>query len=328
MRQELVEKLSKITDEEKIILERKKGVEKKIYSSRKEFVIDKQKMLANNELIRVRTHTRFVDFPMHKHDYIEVVYVVKGSMKHVINDSEVLMEQGDMLFLNQHICHSIQPAGKDDVAVNFLIQPQFFDISFEMMTDKKNALADFIISILEKDVHAARFLHFRLDGIVEIENIVENLVYSLVSGDKQDDMINRNLMGVLFLYLLKYIGTLKKDQPNNYYDMKMAEVLGYIENNYAEASLTELADKVSMTTSVLCRFIRKKTGSTFSELLQQKRFSKAMNLLRETELSVGDIIHSVGYENNSFFHRKFREIYKISPKEYRNQIRSNVQKRT
>ena len=61
----------------------------------------------------------------------------------------------------------------------------------------------------------------------------------------------------------------------------------------------------------------------FTEYLQTKRLSEASRLLTETSLSVYEVSNAVGYENESFFRRKFKERYKASPKQYRMKKRSN-----
>ena len=53
------------------------------------------------------------------------------------------------------------------------------------------------------------------------------------------------------------------------------------------------------------------------ELLQEKRMQQAVYLLANSEIPVTDIIESIGYDNTSYFYRKFREKYGMSPKEYR-----------
>ena len=67
----------------------------------------------------------------------------------------------------------------------------------------------------------------------------------------------------------------------------------------------------------LSREIKKQTGKTYKELLQEKRMQQAVWLLTNSAVSVSDIIESVGYDNTSYFYRKFREKYGMSPKEYR-----------
>ena len=61
----------------------------------------------------------------------------------------------------------------------------------------------------------------------------------------------------------------------------------------------------------------KRQGFNFKELLQRKRLNKSVELMCDTDLAISDIIAAVGYENNSYFHRVFKERYKISPSDYR-----------
>ena len=67
----------------------------------------------------------------------------------------------------------------------------------------------------------------------------------------------------------------------------------------------------------LSREIKRRTGKTYTELLQEKRLSQAAWLLRNTRQKVADIGISVGYENLSYFHRIFAQHFGISPKAYR-----------
>ena len=79
MQKELLEQLRKITEEEKKILEGQE-VDKDLYTSGRDFIVDSRKMLEEGKLITVRTHTRFVHFPPHKHNYVEVLYVCMGCL--------------------------------------------------------------------------------------------------------------------------------------------------------------------------------------------------------------------------------------------------------
>ena len=73
----------------------------------------------------------------------------------------------------------------------------------------------------------------------------------------------------------------------------------------------------------LSREIKKRTGKTYKELLQTKRMNQAVYLLSSSTLPVADVIESVGYDNTSYFYRKFKEKYGVSPKEYREQVKEN-----
>ena len=94
-------------------------------------------------------------------------------------------------------------------------------------------------------------------------------------------------------------------------------ILSYINNNYRSANLEELSEQLNKPLSTLSRHIKNATGCRFNELVKRKRFQQAAILLMETDMSVMEIMNSVGYENSSYFYNEFKERYGLSPKDYR-----------
>ena len=127
-----------ITDEERRILEGKQEIDPQLYTEKKEMVVDSAKLLKKGKLIQVRPHTRFVHFPAHTHNYIEVIYMCQGTTTHIVNGNQVVLEQGDLLFLNQNAVQEILPAGEYDIAVNFIVLPEFFNTAFSMIGAEEN----------------------------------------------------------------------------------------------------------------------------------------------------------------------------------------------
>ena len=323
MRKELLEVLMPVTDEEKEILDGRSDVKKGLYTSKSHFTVESQKLLQEGKLITVRPHTRFVDFPCHNHNYIEVFYVCQGCVTHIINGKKVTVKQGELLFLNQYVGHEIQRCGMDDIAINFIILPEFFDTAFTMI-DKNNLLADFLISTLKEENGTSQYLYFQVSDNLQIQNLMENMIDSLVHKQGNEEQINQHTMGLLFLHLLNAVRSLKESTPNQYYNMIIMTTLKYIDQNYKDGSLAELCDMMNQSVSGLSRLIRKITGHTYKELVQRKRFRKVVELLIETEIPVNDIVSEVGYENNSYFYRKFKERYHITPNEYRITHKDNI----
>ena len=99
----------------------------------------------------------------------------------------------------------------------------------------------------------------------------------------------------------------------------------FLEKGYKDASLTKIAAELHQSVSSLSKLIRKKTGCTFKELLARKRFAQSMLLLADTDLSVGDIADSVGYEGTGYFFRRFKALYKTTPLKYRRTHRAGDQ---
>ncbi len=61
----------------------------------------------------------------------------QGTTTHIVNGNQVVLEQGDLLFLNQNAVQEILPAGEYDIAVNFIVLPEFFNTAFSMIGQKK-----------------------------------------------------------------------------------------------------------------------------------------------------------------------------------------------
>lgn len=319
MNKELLDILRKITPEEEEILSGKK-ISKDRYSSTRDFTIGSEKLLNKGSLMDIRTHTRFIAFPRHKHDYIEIIYMCSGKTEHIINDNaKVTLETGNLLFLNQFSYHEILPAGEDDIAINFIVKPEFFDVAFDMM-EEENVLRKFIVSTLRNDNDQAAFLHFNVADILPVQNLIENMVWSIVNKQSNNRRINQTTMGLLFLQLMNYLDKLEEEEGEAGIsrDNKISlATLKYVEENYRDGSLAELARSLNMSIYSLSRHIKQATGYNFKDLLQIKRFNKSVQLLTETKLSVADIIAAVGYDNTSYFFRMFKEKYGCSPKQFR-----------
>jgi len=309
---ELLEKLSEITPEEKKILEGMKTIERDIYMMREGSVVNAKKLLESGKLISIRPHTRFVSFPKHTHDYVEVVYMCKGETKHVINGREIVLKEGELLFLGQSATQEIMKAEKDDIAVNFIILPQFFHSSLAMIGEEETPLHRFLVNCLGKNADGPCFLHFKVADVLPIQNLVENLIWTLLNETPNKRRINQTSMGLLFIHLLNYTDKLASDDNGEIF-----RIFRYIEENYRDGSLTELSEILHYDLYNLSREIKRKTGKSYTELVQEKRLSQSAFLLKNTNMSVSDVALNVGYENISYFHRKFTARFGLSPKKFR-----------
>lgn len=315
MRKELLDKLIKISDEEKMILNGE-SLKREIYTTQTGFDIDSEKLLSLGKFITVRTHTRFIDFPVHSHNYIEIMYVCSGKIVHTINGKDLSMNAGDILFMNQHVKHGIKKADMNDIGINFIILPEFFDLPLLMLKkDKNNILAEFLIDALRIDTIRPQYLHFKTNNA--IENLMENIISSILSGNKNEENINQITMGLIFLHLLNNIDNIGSDSMQGYHDIVVDTVLSYIDKNYKDANLTELSQSMNQSLPNLSKIIKKRTGFTFQEHLQRKRFQQAVAFLIDTKMTVAEIMNTVGYENSSYFYKTFRKKYGMSPREYR-----------
>ena len=104
----LIQKLSAVSDEEKRILSGSE-LDRRLYTGDADFIVHTDKLMHGRD-INVRTHTRYTDFPLHRHNYLEVMIVLSGSITHEINGELITLCEGDILILNKHTSHSIKRA--------------------------------------------------------------------------------------------------------------------------------------------------------------------------------------------------------------------------
>lgn len=317
----LLEKLTAITDEEMNLIHGNGSIDRTLYYSpnhkgRQADEVDSARVLQNGRLIDIRRHVRFVRFPRHTHNFVEFIYMCKGSTTHIVDGQEILLREGDLLFLNQHAVQEILPASMDDIAVNFMILPAFFDTAFRMIGREESALRDFVVSCLTEQGQQGNYLYFDVASILPVQNLIENLIWNMLRDEPSQRSLNEVTMGLLFMNLMNYTDRIQVSQNSSEQELVL-RLLRYIDTSYKNAALADFSAQCGYDVYTISRIIKKSTGRTFKELLQIKRLNQACFLLKNTKISIADIAESVGYDNTSFFHRLFRRVYEQSPKEYR-----------
>jgi len=107
-------------------------------------------------------------------------------------------------------------------------------------------------------------------------------------------------------------------------DALMESAKAYVEKHYMESlTLSEIASHVYLSEYYFCRYFKKNMGINFVDYLNKVRIEHAQTLLRETNLKTSEICARVGYISLKYFHRKFKALTGITPKEYRGVILSS-----
>lgn len=317
---EEIKKLKIITPEEQAALDGTKEVQRNIYTDQSQFVIEHEKLLSADSLITVRKHTRFLHFPPHIHNYVEIFYVISGSITHIIEGKRITIHMGEMLFMNQYVRHETIECGENDLAVNFIIKPAFFEQVKQMVGDG-NILADFMMNILQQEGSIAQYLYFPVTNDRCIQNLMENIIYSITHLQHNAERIYQTTVGLLFLYLLNTAEKVQMASDNENANMLIMAVKQYIREEYRTGTLQELAERIGYSQSALSRMIKKYAGMNFKEMQARQRMKEAFGLLRQTDLPISEIAVSVGYENQNFFYKRFRQEFGMMPKEVRKKMR-------
>ena len=175
----VVDRLSVITDEERAILNGRKSIDRYIYMDGSRDVISGEKLLEKGKLIAIRPHIRFIAFPEHTHDYVEMVYMCQGETRHTVNGNVITLRQGELLMLGQNAHQSIEAAGEQDIAVNFIVRPAFFSGTRPFLGEEETPLRRFVVSCLTGEYEAG-YLLFHVAELLPVQNLVENLLFTLL----------------------------------------------------------------------------------------------------------------------------------------------------
>ena len=248
-----------------------------------------------------------------RREYPELLYLCRGCARYRIGGNEVTVREGELLLLGQNTPLEPLDGGSDPLAVSFFIKPEFFGDILSFLGSEQTPLREFVLRCLGQETPYG-YLHFHVAGIRPIENLLENLLLHLLESPDSRRAIPLYTVGLLFVHLLEESDRLTMGIREQ---QSILGVLRYLETNYAGGSLTEAAQLLHCDVAWLSREIKRRTGRTYTELLQERRLQQAAWLLEHTRQRVSDIAVSVGYENVSYFHRIFQKRFGLSPKQYR-----------
>ena len=277
--------------------------------------IDANAFLKGRQIITVRMQDPHMEIPLHKHNYIEMMYLAQGQITHFVNGTELTMNPGDLLLMNQYAEHRELHRKAGDRGMVFIIRPVFFDIPLQMLPDGSE-IRNFLVNSTCRSDPCPQHLLFRSGERNDIRNLLENLIEAIMGDDGNGGLISQYTVGLMFLYL-SGMSERMQDSSQGHRNMLVREVLKYIDVQYKTAMLNHIAEELHQSVSGMSKMIKQETGCTFQELLMKKRFQKAARLLTETNLQVEEIAVNVGYENLSYFYRQFKKQYKMTPRQYR-----------
>src|SRR5690606_30835001 len=102
------------------------------------------------------------------------------------------------------------------------------------------------------------------------------------------------------------------------------ETIDFVQTNYTNKQLTleEIAQKFHVTPVYLSKTIKKELGVTYVQIITNLRIKAAKNFLKTSNLSIREIADYCGYDSQHYFSTAFRKMVGVSPKQYREDMRS------
>lgn len=130
-----------------------------------------------------------------------------------------------------------------------------------------------------------------------------------------------HLIGHLYLFmdgLVRSSTSAQIGKGNRLRDFYIKESIAFIEENFQnDISVEDIAAACGLNRSYFGKIFHENMGKTPQEFLISYRMTKATELLKLTELSIADIGNVVGYPNQLHFSRAFKNVYQVSPRQWR-----------
>ena len=153
------------------------------------------------------------------------------------------------------------------------------------------------------------------------KDLRENMKDEMLYIAEHHDAPPFHLMGHLYLFI-DYLSRSSSSQiatSGRVRDFYIKEALNYIEQNFQnDISVENIASFCGLNRTYFGRIFKETVGKSPQQFLLSYRMAKAAELLKLTELSISDIGNAVGYPNQFHFSRAFKNVYGVSPREWRN----------
>jgi AraC-like DNA-binding protein len=235
-----------------------------------------------------------------------------GGAKRIVGDHIDVIEDLELVLVGPNLCHAwFNHHCKDKNITEITIQ--FHKDLFDDSLLRKNQLS-FIRNMFEQ---CRKGILFSQDTIERVKSRIIHLnkkqgfdsVLELISI-LHDLSISRNMRTLSDV-------TFSNDQFN-YNSRRIERVFEYINNNYSkQLTLADVSKIANMPETSFSRFLKKRTGNTFVDSINEIRIGHASRMLIDTTSTIAEIAYNCGFNNISNFNRTFKKKKGLTPKEFR-----------
>jgi len=264
-----------------------------------------------------------IEYPIHFHDDIEVVYVLEGSVGMKNGYYSYVLNQGDIFILNDREIHSFRHMDQPNMVMMLQMDISYFskyygnlknsffvtdmkDEDDENLEALRNILGRIMLDILDKG-HG-----YEYKVIEGTHNLLANLLANFQYFTMEDGK---------FVNEAKHIG-------NKVLAGRLNRITDYMYENYSRRlTLNEIAEQEHLSIYYLSHVIKEATGLSFQELLSFIRVEESEKLLLGTNKKIGAISEESGFSAIRYYIKYFTKWFGMHPLEYRKKYTGSVSSR-
>ncbi|HEX8549261.1 MAG TPA: AraC family transcriptional regulator [Cytophagaceae bacterium] len=278
--------------------------------------VQEQLLIDKEQLFILKEHNipRFLT-PHHYHRELEIKLMIRGSGKSFIGDNIYEYKAGDLVLIGPNIPHHwvsddhYEQNGTPAQCIFLQFQEDFLGEGFYSKTEAYQ-----ISQLMQKSRHGIQFFG---EGRARAESLLLKL--QAQSGFQKMICFLELLNELAQCWEIKFLGranysTFSVEEEKARIDTVYDYIISEFKN---EISLSRASEISNLSKAAFCQFFKKRTAKTFSDFVNEVRLNFACRLLLEDRLNILEICYESGFKNLSYFNRKFRDVYKMSPKEFK-----------
>lgn len=271
--------------------------------------------------LMMRRNSRFNAVPEHVHDYVEISYVYRGRCPQTVAGEELVLECNEVLLLDAACPHAVAALGEDDIMLSMTVSRAFLRRSLEASLSRESAVSRFLFNALNSETDHCGHVRFRCGESRRVRRYMQEMLCERYEPGPNSAEIVLRLFQLLLAELMDCYerelvhGAAGRDESGRAASL-VTGILGYIERSFAVCSLEEMAAHFHVSPNYASALLKQHVGKTYRQLVQERRLARAAELLRAGATAEA-AARFVGYENMSFFYRKFRAAYGCTPATFR-----------
>lgn len=248
----------------------------------------------------------------HWHSEVEFVFIEKGTAEFLVGSGRHVLTEGTGIFINSQVIHRFE-ASESVIIPNIVFSPSLLSAEDSLIYRK------YIQPLLDSSVECLIFS----PEVPWQKEVLKNL---LLVFDVQD---TESIGEIKTVELLLKIWETVYENANISESIPVAKaaahtqaqlqiMMQYIHKNYSEhITLADIAQTVSVSKSSALNIFNKYLRISPVSYLINYRLKRAAKLLASTDSSIYSIASNTGFENVGYFCRSFKELFGVTPSEYR-----------
>ncbi len=257
-----------------------------------------------------RRHPRY-EMMLHWHPELEIIRVRRGTLCLELDGQKITAQAGDTVVVDRGVCHSGHPADEES---------EYTCLVFDMGSFlSRNPIAARPAQPL---LHAGCHIRPCMPrGLPDLDGLLDGLYRAMDANSTGYELyVQGALYQLLAIILREGLYTVEPETAPRRGDrlLSLKNAVEYIREHYATSiTLDDLARAAGMSRKYFCSYFHSMTGKTPMEYLNNYRIETACELLLGGERSVATVAGDCGFNDVSYFARRFRRVMGVTPLEYR-----------